>query len=166
MTQPGERPVLTLFGRQQWVAMAATLFLVLGFGLWRFVAPSSTGPDAPVFRETATTELLSRVPEGVAQPRDSLTLSWSDAGVEGHDSGTDNTRTHYTLRLLRPNLEPLVVMRGLTSSSVQIPAERLSEVAEGERLLWQVEAHRPDGQIITSQTFFLYLVPTTESSTP
>jgi hypothetical protein len=118
-----------------------------------------------VFREAPTTELLSQVPEDVAQPPDSLTLSWTDAGAEAHSTGTNNKRTHYTLRVLRQNLKPLIVLRELTSSSVQIPAERLSEVAAGERLLWQVEAHRPDGQIVTSQTFFLSLVPTTKGST-
>ena len=160
LTRPGERSAGAPLWRNQWLALAALLFLALGWGLWHSGGPPSS-PEGPVFRDGSEAELRSNVPEGVGQPRERVILSWFDAGSEASKKGT-----HYTLRVLRPNLEPLVVLRRLSASSVQIPEDQLRQVAVGERLLWQVTAHRPDGQVITSQTFFLDLAPAALGSTP
>ncbi len=136
--------------RRRWVAVAATLLLAAGLVLsMQIVDLPSAPPDEPVFRDPAAVQLLSLIPEDVPQPQDQVTLSWSGAG-EG---------VRYTVRVLGSDFEPLSVQRELTATEVRVPSERLSDIAATERLMWQVEARWPDGQIATSPTFFLYLAP-------
>lgn len=167
-SQLGDQPVVTALWRRrplQWASIAALLFLIPGLGLWRLLEPPGVeSPDSGTgeqeYRDAPTAQLLNQVSEDVPQPRDKVILSWSDEGLGTPDSGT-----RYILSVSRSDFEPLVVLRELTSTSVRLSAQALSGVAVGERLQWQVEARRADGQVVKSSTFFLFLAPATGSST-
>lgn len=134
--------------RYSWIAMAAAVLLAVGLGWWQLgPKPFEDGPD--VYRQSTTIDLHSVISEDEAQPRDQVVLSWSDAGPDAR----------YSVRVLGADLEPLIDVEELTSTSVELPPEPLASVADGERLLWQVEARTPDGQTVTSPTYFLYLMP-------
>ncbi len=156
--EPGWRGVpVTPLWRRRWLATAAALLLAVGLGLvTRIGNPPHDPSDEPVFRDPEAMQLLSLISEDVPQARDTVRLRWSDVGED----------VRYTVRILGSDLEPISVHRELTSTDVQIPPERLSEVAAGERLLWQVEARWPDGRTLVSSTFFLELTPALPRSTP
>ncbi len=132
--------------RRRWhslAAVAATVALAVGVGLW-----SGPAPETPsVYRDSAAVTITSLTPESEPLSRHDAVLRWSAAG-EG---------ARYTVRVLTTGLEPLLTLEDLAVPEVRLPADRLAGLPPGSRLLWQVEARTPDGRTITSAAFFLEL---------
>lgn len=150
-SSPHRRP------RRAWASWAAAAALVLAAGLGLL---TERGQDPPVYRDpgtaVGTTEAItSEVSESEAVQRHDAVLRWSfsDAG------STDGDTVRYTVRVLTSDLEPLVVLDDLAVSEVRLPGEKLADLDDPARLLWQVEAHTADGRVIVSPTFFIELAP-------
>ena len=128
--------------RQRWGVglTAAAALLALSIGLSQ--SPWETGPTSE-YRQASEDEVVSLLDDGERLPRQGFTLRWSAA---------DDAR--YRLRLLTPDLQVLLDVDDLESNEYRVEAERLSAMPSGSRLLWQVDAHLPDGRQLTSATFF------------
>lgn len=127
--------------RHQWsLGFAVAAMLALSIGLNQ----SSWMPGSiSEYRQAASQDVVSLLAEGDRLPRQDFTLRWS--AVE-HAS--------YRLRVLTPELQVLLDVGDLDTNEYRVEAHRLSDLPSGSRLLWQVEAHLPDGRQLTSATFF------------
>lgn len=122
------------------VAAAASVALATA------VALLDRGPgsvEAPALREGEAPALRSLVPEGRLLPRARCVLRWT--------GGPPDAR--YALRVVTEALDPIERVQGLTRPEHQIPEPKLRSLPSGARLLWQVEAVRPDGTRQASGTF-------------
>lgn len=128
--------------RKTMLAAAASVVLVLGLGWWS--SEDVWQSSAPIYREAPVSELTAEIADGVAMPRQAFVLRWSSAG-EG---------AHYRLRVLTPELRPVVDIDDLEATEVHLEPESLADIPDGTRLLWQVEARLPDGRTVASATFF------------
>ncbi|MFP2933952.1 hypothetical protein ACLESO_54285, partial [Pyxidicoccus sp. 3LG] len=90
-----------------------------------------------------TVAVVSQVPESAPLPRERCILRWS-GGPEG---------TRWSLQLSSEDLSLVHRADSLTRGEYQVPAEVLAKLPAGTKLLWQVEARLPDGQIRRSATF-------------
>jgi len=124
-------------------AAAAVVLTVIGF---RSLVPGGGAP-VPVFREADTATIRSLLPEDRLLPRENCLLSWSP--------GPDSTR--YDLSVATGGLSVITSIKGLEQTAYQVPPEALADLPNGAKLLWQVEAIRPDGSRVTSQTFVSHL---------
>ena len=118
-----------------WIASAA--IVVLAALLFTFIdrePPEFRAPD-----NTGVTSLLDH--EEILKP-DSAMLRWSPID-----------RASYRVVVSTEALEVLADERGLTQAEFTIPESALEQLASGDRLLWRVEATRPDGTTLSSPTF-------------
>ena len=124
-----------------WVAAAAAIVAAVALGVflpgWRSTAPE------PAMRAGEAVAIRPMVPPDAELPRNGITLRWS-AAHEG---------ARYHVRVTSETLDPLYEARELSDPEARVPPERLDGVAEGERLLWRVEAILPDGTRLDSPTF-------------
>ena len=70
-------------------------------------------------------------------------LRWS-AGPEG---------ARYDVRVTDTALRAIAGAAALSEPEYQVPLESLADLADGDRILWQVETVLPDGSRSTSETF-------------
>jgi hypothetical protein len=139
------KPGKVLQGRfRQWRPLAAAAALAAGLlvavGLYR---TGELGPRPPIYREAQHAGIRSLLPAGQALPRQAALLRWSPvAGA-----------TSYDVQVSTEDLQTVVTARGQTAPELRIPASALSKLPPGARLLWQVDAVRPDGSHETSPTF-------------
>jgi hypothetical protein len=124
--------------RPVWGAVAAMLALVV-VG----VSVQQKLEDRPRLRGGEAAAIVSGVPEGTPLPRAHCVLRWS-GGPEG---------TRWTVRLSSEDLKVVHRAERLEHGEYQVPASVLAPLAPGARLLWQVEARLPDGQVLRGATF-------------
>jgi len=129
--------------RLHWVRLAAAAAVVaaavvVGIELWI----PGRGP-AVKFRsgEGDWIEPLER--EGEALPRSQCLLRWAP-GPDG---------TTYDVRVTTEDLDPIARGRGIRVAEFLVPAKELDPVPTGERIVWQVTAHLPDGTRVNSRSF-------------
>ncbi len=140
-TAGGPRPAPHLLRR--WVPLLAAAALVLGVaGSLIRRAPQRTAEE-PVYRSNEGRWLESQVPAGAALPRGAFVLRWA-AGPKG---------TTYDLHVTGGRLEPLARVSRLQVPEYRVETEKLAAVASGDRVLWRVIAHLPDGRLVASRTF-------------
>ncbi|MCH9651387.1 MAG: hypothetical protein K0U98_24385 [Deltaproteobacteria bacterium] len=148
-----------LLSRQGGLAAAALVISAIGVGLMTTVLHRDrSDPPEQVFRQVGDLEIQeihNAASEHKSLPRDRAVLRWSSSSPEG---------ARYTLKVFRSNLDPILVLRDLKKPEALLPESELNSVAEGERLLWQVEALLPNGRKVTSVTFFASLGPASGSS--
>jgi hypothetical protein len=119
------------------LATAALVLVVVGVSLRQ-------GPDdLPRMRGGETVAIASGVPEDAPLPREHCVLRWS-GGPEG---------TRYSLQLSSDDLSVVHREESLARNEYPVPAEVLAKLPSGTKLLWQVEARLPDGQVRRSATF-------------
>lgn len=99
--------------------------------------------DVGVYRTAAPAELRALVPEAAVLPRNAVRLRWTP-GPEG---------TRYTVRVFTEDLTSVVEAADLAAPEYLVPESRLAGVPAGARLLWQVIAATPAGEVFTSPTF-------------
>jgi hypothetical protein len=121
-----------------WAAAAAVLLAVVAVPLLR---TPGTGPAN--VRTSHALEIRSVVPEDQALPRAQCVLRWT-AGPPG---------TRYAVTVATADLTTLHTASGLGEPALKVPAEKLSAVASGGRVLWTVEAELPDGRRVRSPAF-------------
>jgi hypothetical protein len=130
------------FGRWRPLAASAALAagLLLAVGVWR----TEVAPQAPTYREASHASIHSLLPAGQALPRQDAVLRWSPvAGAASYD-----------VRVTTEDLfTTLAEAKGTTARELRVPADALASLPPGARLLWQVDAVRPDGTRVTSPTF-------------
>jgi hypothetical protein len=125
------------------VATAALVLIVVGVSVQQAGVPGQEGGDTPTLRGGDTLAVVSRLPEDAPLPRADCVLRWSEA-PEG---------TRWSLQLSSEDLSLVHRADSLTKSEYRVPAEVLAAVPPGTKLLWQVEARLPDGQVRRSATF-------------
>ncbi|MCP3064229.1 hypothetical protein LXT21_36195 [Myxococcus sp. K38C18041901] len=133
-----ERRFRFAWSRPLWgaVATAALVLVVVAVKL-----PEDS--DAPNLRGQDTAGLVSRVPEDAALRRNDCVLRWS-GGAEG---------TRWSVRLSTEDLRWVHRADSLEKSEYRVPEAVLAPLEAGTKLLWQVEARLPDGQVLRSATF-------------
>jgi hypothetical protein len=141
-TVPG-KVIQGRFGQWRPLATAAALAacLVAGVGLYR---TGEIGPrQPPAYREAQHAGIRSLLPAGQALPRQAAVLRWSP--VSGAAS--------YDLQVSTDDLQPVATAKGQTTAEYRLPASALAPLPPGTKLVWQVDAIRPDGTRETSPTF-------------
>ncbi|MBZ4399741.1 hypothetical protein K8640_16500 [Myxococcus sp. XM-1-1-1] len=133
-----ERRFRFAWSRPMWgaVATAALVLVVVAVRL-----PEDA--DAPNLRGRDTAGLVSRVPEDAPLRRNDCVLRWS-GGVEG---------TRWSVRLSTEDLGWVHRADSLEQSEYRVPESVLAPLKSGTKLLWQVEARLPEGQVLRSATF-------------
>ncbi len=127
--------------RHQWsLGFAVAAMLALSIGLSQ--SPWMPG-SVSQYRQATQDEVVSLLAEGERLPRQDFTLRWS--AIED---------ARYRLRLLTPQLQVLLDVDDLGTNEYRVAAQQLSAIPSGSRLLWQIDAHLPDGRRLTSATFF------------
>jgi hypothetical protein len=128
------------FGRWRPLAAAAALAagLLIAVGVYR------TQPvQEPTYREVQHAGIRSLLPEGQALPRQAAVLRWSPlAGA-----------VSYEVQVSTEDLRTVATAKGQTATEYRVPESALAGLPSGARLLWQVDAVRPDGTHENSQTF-------------
>ena len=138
------RPPARRFGGL-WTAVAATLALAVGVGVWRQLNPTPTWrgerPEAPI-------HLL--LDDGQRVAKTAAELRWQPtADLEGAVYRVTVTTLDVTL---------VASSEDLTAPVFTIPRATLEALPAGTRLLWQVEARTVDGRILHSQRSSFVLV--------
>jgi hypothetical protein len=124
--------------RPAWIGLAALLVLSVGAGLLQLSrAPTDT------FRDPGRFVVEPLVISDATLPRDRFVLRWKP--------GPDGSR--YQVRVTTDDLRVLTTAADLTAPELTVPPERLSELAAGTRVLWQVVVTLPGGEAISSETF-------------
>ena len=124
--------------RPAWIGLAALLVLSVGVGLLQLRrAPTDT------FRDTGRTVVEPLIASDAALPRDRFVLRWKP--------GPDGSR--YQVRVTTDDLRVLTTATDLTAPELTVPPERLSDLAAGARVLWQVVVALPGGETASSETF-------------
>ena len=118
-------------------ALAAGLLIAVG------VYRTSQPVPEPVYREVHHAGMRSLLPEGQALPREAAVLRWSP--LEGAVS--------YDVQVSTEDLRTVATAKGQPTTAYRIPASALAGLPSGARLLWQVDAVRPDGTHENSPTF-------------
>lgn len=137
----GSRRTASRWSNVGWGALAAGLIAAAGLGIWIGRAPAR-----PVDRQGATDHIESLRPEGLALRRTGAVLRW-----KGPPAAT------YDLRVSSEDLLHVHTASGLKEGEYLLPAEFLAPLPDGARILWQVEAHLPDGETLRSETFVMKL---------
>nr|WP_255207688.1 hypothetical protein [Myxococcus sp. AM009] len=134
----GERGFRFAWSRPLWgaVATAALVLVVVGVSL-------PENPDAPSLRGRDAAGLVSCLPEDAPLRRQDCVLRWS--------GGTEDTR--WSVRLSTEDLRLVHRADSLEQSEYRVPESVLAPLKAGTKLLWQVEARLPDGQVLRSTTF-------------
>ncbi|MFL6258562.1 MAG: zf-HC2 domain-containing protein [Thermoanaerobaculia bacterium] len=139
-TVPG-KVIQGRFGQWRPLAAAAALAagLLIAVGVYRTNQPL---PE-PTYREVQHAGIRSLLPEGQALPRQAAVLRWSPlAGAVSYD-----------LEVSTEDLRPVATAKGQAATEYRIPESALKGLPSGARLLWQVDAVRPDGTHENSGTF-------------
>ena len=124
--------------RPAWVGLAALLVLSVGAGLLQLRrSPTDT------FRDPGRYVVEPLVISDATLPRDRFVLRWKP--------GPDGSR--YQVRVTTDDLRVLTTAADLTAPELTVPPERLSELAAGARVLWQVVVALPAGETVSSETF-------------
>lgn len=134
---------LTSFGSLQRVAMAATVVMAVAFTL--IVAVPRTD-EAAQYR-TASDSNIPIAQSADRLSRDAFTLRWTPGPA----------KSTYALRVSTADLRMVFSRSGITQTQFVVPRDSLESVASGTQLLWQVEAHTPQGDRIVSDTFVVTL---------
>jgi hypothetical protein len=124
---------------RSWFAAAAVLLLAVGAGL--VVRFASMAGDE--FRDPGRYVVESLVTPDATLSRDAFRLRWTP-GPQG---------SRYDVRVTTEDLRPLATVTDLTTPELVVEGDRLSTVASGARILWQVEVALPEGERVSSQTF-------------
>jgi hypothetical protein len=130
----------TILRPRQWLAAAAVLF-VMAAGVVVIQRSQREGNDT--FRASDQYVVESFVPEDASLPRDGFRLRWTP--------GPPDSR--YQVRVTTDDLRVLTVAPDLTTPELVVERDRLSPVAPGGRVLWQVDVTLPGGERVSSQTF-------------
>jgi hypothetical protein len=141
-TVPG-KVIQGRFGQWRPLAAAAALAagLVIAVGLYR---TGEIGPQQqPAYREAQHAGIRSLLPAGQALPRQAAVLRWSPL------SGAAS----YDVQVSTEDLQPVATAKGQTAAEYRVPESALAALPPGTRLLWQVDAIRPDGTHEISPTF-------------
>jgi hypothetical protein len=131
-------------GWTRFAAAAAIILAAFVFGVSRVGDPT---PGIPVYRTADEFVLRSLLPAGEPLSRDQALLRWSEIG-EG---------ALFDVEVGTLELAPLASARDLEETEFSIPAEALDSVADGESIVWQVEAILPDGRHVASEAFITRL---------
>jgi hypothetical protein len=121
------------------VALAACLLIAVGLHRSGQLGPR----QPPTYREAQHESIRSLLPAGQALPRQAAVLRWSP--VTG--------ATSYDVQVSTEDLQAVATAKGQTAAEYRVPESVLSALPPGTRLLWQVDAVRPDGTRETSPTF-------------
>jgi len=124
--------------RASWLAAAAVL--IAGIGIAIVYQRSSLRDET--FRDPGHYVIESLVQPAVTLPRDAFRLRWTP--------GPPDTR--YQVTVTTEDLRVLATVPGLTLPELTLESRRLSDVAPGGRVLWQVTAALPGGASVASQT--------------
>lgn len=137
-------------GRRHWrwraaatMMMAATVVAAVGLGVWRPWSPQK--PQVAQRAGNETEVLRSRVDPEEALPRQAFVLSW-----EVEPTWQD---ARFSVTVTAEDLTLVAEAHGLEETRYEVPAEALAALPAGARLLWRVEAVRPDGAQLRSPTF-------------
>jgi hypothetical protein len=128
------------FGQWRPLAAAAALAagLLIAVGVYRTQQPA----QPPIYRGPHP-GVSSLLPQGQALPREAAVLRWSQvAGAVSYD-----------VQVSTEDLRPVATAKGQTGTEYRIPPGALAGLPPGAKLLWQVDAVRPDGTHETSPTF-------------
>ncbi|MCP3167483.1 hypothetical protein [Myxococcus qinghaiensis] len=118
------------------VATAALVLVVVGVSV-------REETEQHQMRGGDTGTLASLVPEAAPLKRDDCVLRWS-GGPEG---------TRWSVRVSTEDLSLVHRADSLEQREYRVPAQVLAPVKPGTKLLWQVEARLPDGQVLRGATF-------------
>lgn len=124
----------------RWSTIAALVVAAIAIP-WVLFEREVDGP--PALRDAGGATIESAIPEDVTLPREEAVLRWTAVP----DAAS------YDVEVVTESLEPVFDARGLTTNELTLPAEALGGIAPGERILWRVEAVRPDGSRSASPTF-------------
>jgi hypothetical protein len=133
------------FGQWRPLAAAAALAagLLIAVGVYRTQQPV----QPPIFRGNPHPGISSVLPQGQALPREAAVLRWSPlAGAVSYD-----------VQVSTEDLRPIATAKGQTGTEYRIPPSALAGLPPGAKLLWQVDAVRPDGTHENSPTFITAL---------
>ena len=121
------------FGRWRPLAAAAALAacLLIAVGVYRVNQPARE----PTYREAQHAGISSLLPQGQALSREAAVLRWSP--LPGAVS--------YDVQVSTEDLRALATAKGLTATEYRVPESALAGLPSASRLLWQVDAVRPDG---------------------
>jgi hypothetical protein len=128
------------FGAWRPLAAAAALAagLLIAVGVYRV-----DRPQEPAYREARHAGIRSLLAAGQALPRQAAVLRWSPlAGAVAYD-----------VQVSTEDLRAVVAAKGQTATEYRVPESALAGLPPGARLLWQVDAVRPDGTHENSPTF-------------
>lgn len=123
----------------RWVAVAALLFLAVGFSVQSWRHQSKT-----LNRGEGESAVEALVEDGRSLPRNDFVLRWSE--IEG--------ATH-KIEITDEKLNPIDGAENLTEPRYKVAAEKLANLPAGAGIFWQVESLRADGSRETSETFFV-----------
>jgi hypothetical protein len=131
--------------RSPWpIAAAAVVVLAAGLSM---LLPRALRDDAssgaPRFRADVGAVLGALPADGATLPRGEPTLRWTEL-----EDGT-----LYDLDVTTADLAPVARATNLEVARYELPAEALASLPSGTRLLWRVQARRPDGSRTSSPTF-------------
>jgi hypothetical protein len=138
----GGRPILR---PGPWAAAAAAVLALFAAGLWWSGRPGEARrPEpAPVYRQGTEVAIRSEVPADRALPRDHAELAWSGA-PDG---------SIYDVTVSTEDLRTLEQADDLEEARYTIPEKAFESLSPGDKVLWRVEAHLPDGRTVASPTF-------------
>lgn len=127
----------------QWRPLAAAAALAAGLLIAVGVYQTQHPTQAPIYREAQHAGIRSLLPEGQALSREAAVLRWSPlAGAVSYD-----------VQVSTEDLRAVATAKGQTATEYRIPQSALTGLPAGARLLWQVDAVKPDGTHETSPTF-------------
>jgi hypothetical protein len=121
-----------------WMAIAASILVaVVGFQLRQPKVPEQEAID----RGGVPTGVQSLVTEPL--PRDAFVLRWKASPVA----------ESYNLQVSTIGYDPLFQADGLTSTKCRVPAESLTRMRSGDKVLWAVTPVARGGDLLPLQTF-------------
>jgi hypothetical protein len=120
-------------------ALAAAAVLALAFVL----LPSGPELLSPIMRSPEIAAARSLLEDDAALSVNEAVLRWS--------AGPDGAR--YEVRVTDTALRAVAGPVTVSGTEYRVPVESLADLADGERILWQVETVLPDGSRSTSRTF-------------
>jgi hypothetical protein len=124
-------------------AIAATLAVTLGAGLWLRLAPDAGGPGPVVRGGEPGLSIAAAVADGAALSRHDLVLRWTPLA---------DPQARYSLRVTTADLQLVAEVADLDRAEHQLPADALRSIPAGATLLWQVDGSLPDGRVVSSPT--------------
>jgi hypothetical protein len=138
----GDAPLRGRTSVRRWTGLAAAAALaIVAVGVWQL--RDSPGPREPVYRAADNGTVRSHVPRDRPLPRSDFVLRWS---IDGEVS-------HYDLLVSTDALDPIAEVQGLTESEHRLDPRLLDGLEPGAKLIWQIEAVRPGGVRVRSDTF-------------